>query len=176
MMIAFTQRLRRKYMAKIMIAASNGIVGVPEQVSEWIAEYTRQGHTFVVGDHKTSDGALHRALSCAGAANNTEIYCMAEPIINTYQFKVHKFITKYSEDNKRVTLHTEDDTEVGSIDGIEKEMDIPLNRKWYEFADRQMITDSCMAIIILTGDTSKRMESIIQYLNILNKPCYVFRV
>lgn len=163
-------------MAKIMITAATGVAGIPEQAAAWIEEYIRQGHSFIVGDHKVSDGALHRALSCLGAAENTEVYCMGEPVTNAYKFKVHKFITKYCEADKQVILCTEDGAEVDVINNVEKEMDIPLNRKWYEFADKQMIADCCMAIVILTGDISKRMESIIQYLNIYNKPCYVFRV
>lgn len=160
-------------MAKIMLFGSSTIYGVPQQVIEWLEQYTAQGHEFIVGDCKGADTAFHKALSSVGADKVT-IYCMDSARNNTYGYNVKSFLTGYNEEDKQVEIVANDNSiEPYVIDGVEKQLDIPHNRQWYEFKDRQMINDCDMAIGLWDGQ-SKGTFHVIQLMNIKNKPCYTF--
>ena len=95
---------------------------------------------------------------------------------NVYDFPVKSFITSFNEEAKQVTISaTDNSVEPFVIDGVEKAQDIPLNRQWYEFRDRQLISDCDIAIGLWNGE-SKTALHIIQLLNIYNKPVYTFTV
>lgn len=162
-------------MAKIMLFGSGGIAGIPQDVMIWLKEYTTQGHEFIVGDKKGCDSAFHKALSSVGATNVT-IYCMDSPKNNTYEHPAKCFTTYYDESKQEVTIQSNDNTtEPYIISGVEKEMDIPNNREWYEFRDKQLIRDCDIAIGIWDGE-NKTTTHIAQLLGIYNKPCYMFTV
>lgn len=159
-------------MAKILIFGTSSIGGVPEEIVGWLRVYLSQGHEFIVGDKKGLDCALHRALSSVGAIDKSTIYCMDKPNNNLYDLKTKCFKTYYDETNKRVIITDESqDAEEFVIEDVEKEMDIPLNRQWYEYRDRQMIDDCDMAICLYGGE-NKTVMHMIQLLNIKNKPCH----
>ena len=160
-------------MAKIMLFGSSTIFGVPSEASQWLEAYIAQGHEFIVGDCKGADAAFHKALSSLGATNVT-VYCMDEPRNNLYGFNVKSFITGYNEETKQVEIAAKDGSiETFIIDNVEKAMDIPHNRQWYEFKDKKMIEDCDMAIGLWDGK-SKGTLHVIQLMNIYNKPCYTF--
>jgi hypothetical protein len=161
-------------MAKIMLFGASSIFGVPNDVLAWLQEYTKQGHEFIVGDRKGSDSAFHKALSSIGAAQQTTIYCMDYAKNNTYDLKTKTFVTSYNEETQQARVESKDGSvEPFIIDSVEKEMDIPYNRQWYEFRDRQMINDCDIAIGLWDGESKTAMH-IIQLLNIKEKPCYTF--
>lgn len=162
-------------MGKIFLFGSYDVYGVPSNVIDWLQEYVRQGHEFIVGDGKGADSAFHKALSSVGADKVT-IYAMDSARNNVYDFPVKSFITSFNEEAKQVTISATDNS-VGPfvIDGVEKAQDIPLNRQWYEFRDRQLISDCDIAIGLWNGE-SKTALHIIQLLNIYNKPVYTFTV
>ena len=160
-------------MAKIMLFGSSTIFGVPQEAINWLQEYINQGHEFIVGDCKGADTAFHKTLSSLGATKVT-IYSMDEPRNNTYEYPVKKFVTGYNEETKQVEIVADDNsTEPFIIEGVEKAMDIPHNRQWYEFKDKQMIDDCDIAIGLWDGK-SKGTLHVIQLMNIYNKPCYTF--
>lgn len=162
-------------MAKIMLFGSSTVFGVPADVMTWLAEYAKQGHEFIVGDNKGAGTSFHKALSSVGA-QNVKIYSMDAPRNNTYGYPEKRFITGYNEESKQVEIIASDDSiEPFIIDGVEKAMDIPHNRQWYEFRDRQLINDCDMAIGIWDGNSKTELH-IIQLMNIINKPCYTFTV
>lgn len=159
-----------------MLFGSSSVYGVPSEVLSWLREYTAQGHEFIVGDGKGADSCFHKALSSIGAIDNTTIYCMDSAKNNNYDIKVKSFLTSYDNNAKRVTITASDNSiEPFIINGIEKEMDIQHNRQWYEFRDRQMITDCDIAIGLWDGESKTDMR-IIQLMNINNKPCYTFTI
>lgn len=160
-------------MAKILLFGSNTIFGVPVEVTNWLEQYVAQGHGFIVGDCKGADASFHKALSSVGASNVT-IYSMGVPRNNNYRFPSKMFDTHFNEEAKQVTITCED-KELYTICGVEKEMDIPYNREWYEFKDKQMIQDCDMAIGLYDGK-SKGTLHMIQLLGIYNKPCYTFTI
>lgn len=162
-------------MGNIMLFGSHTIFGIPQEVISWLQAYNEQGHKFIVGDGKGSDSAFHKALSSIGA-KNVEIYAMDSARNNTYEYPVKSFITHYNEATKQAEISASDNSiEPLVIKGIEKAMDIPHNRQWYEFRDRQLINDCSIAIGLWDGD-SKSTSHIIQLLNIYNKPCYTFTI
>lgn len=162
-------------MAKIMLFGSSTIFGVPADVIEWIRQYSAQGHEFIVGDCKGADTAFQKVLSSVGASRVT-IYCMDEARNNLYDFPVKSFITGYNEETKQVEIVAKDgSTEPFVIDGVEKAMDIPHNRQWYEFKDRFMIDECTMAIALWDGKSKGTLHNI-QLMNIKNKPCYTFKI
>lgn len=162
-------------MSKIFLFGSYDVYGVPSNVIDWLQEYVRQGHEFIVGDGKGADSAFHKALSSVGADKVT-IYAMDSARNNVYDFPVKSFITSFNEEAKQVTISaTDNSVEPFVIDGVEKAQDIPLNRQWYEFRDRQLISDCDIAIGLWNGE-SKTALHIIQLLNIYNKPVYTFTV
>ena len=162
-------------MGKIFLFGSYDVYGVPSNVIDWLQEYVRQGHEFIVGDGKGADSAFHKALSSVGADKVT-IYAMDSARNNVYDFPVKSFITSFKEEAKQVTISaTDNSVEPFVIDGVEKAQDIPLNRQWYEFRDRQLISDCDIAIGLWNGE-SKTALHIIQLLNIYNKPVYTFTV
>jgi hypothetical protein len=93
---------------------------------------------------------------------------------NTYDLKTKTFVTSYNEEAQQARVESKDGSvEPFIIDSVEKEMDIPYNRQWYEFRDRQMINDCDIAIGLWDGESKTAMH-IIQLLNIKEKPCYTF--
>lgn len=163
-------------MAKILLFGSTTVCGVPQEVLNWLEQYIAQGQQFIVRDSKGADVAFHKALSSLGARKEqVEIYCMDSAKNNLYDFPVKSFLTVYNEEEKQVTIYEASNktNEALAIDGVEKEMDIPHNRQWYEFLDRQMIQDCDIAIGLWDGE-SKGDLRIIQLMNINNKPCYTF--
>ena len=160
-------------MAKILLFGSSTIFGVPNEVLSWLEQYVAQGHEFIVGDCKGSEAAFHKALSSVGADKVT-IYSMGAPRNNNFRFPSKQFDTHYNEDTKQATLTCEGQ-QVYTIAGVEKEMDIPYTREWYEFKDKQMIQDCHMAIGLYDGK-SKGTLHMIQLLGIYNKPCYTFTI
>lgn len=162
-------------MGKIFLFGSYDVYGVPSDVLTWIQEYVRQGHEFIVGDGKGADAAFHKALSSVGADKVT-IYAMDSARNNVYEFPVKSFLTSFNEETKQVEITAADNSiEPFIIDDVEKAQDIPLNRQWYEFRDRQLISDCDIAIGLWNGE-SKTALHIIQLLNIYNKPVYTFTV
>lgn len=162
-------------MGKIFLFGSYDVYGVPSDVLTWIQEYVRQGHEFIVGDGKGADAAFHKALSSVGADKVT-IYAMDSARNNVYEFPVKSFLTSFNEETKQVEITAADNSiEPFIIDDVEKAQDIPLNRQWYEFRDRQLISDCDIAIGLWDGE-SKTALHIIQLLNIYNKPVYTFTV
>lgn len=162
-------------MGKIFLFGSYDVYGVPSDVLTWLQEYVRQGHEFIVGDGKGADAAFHKALSSVGADKVT-IYAMDSARNNVYEFPVKSFLTSFNEETKQVEITAADNSiEPFIIDDIEKAQDIPLNRQWYEFRDRQLISDCDIAIGLWNGE-SKTALHIIQLLNIYNKPVYTFTV
>lgn len=162
-------------MGKIFLFGSYDVYGVPSDVLTWIQEYVRQGHEFIVGDGKGADAAFHKALSSVGADKVT-IYAMDSARNNVYEFPVKSFLTSFNEETKQVEITADDNSiEPFVIDDVEKAQDIPLNRQWYEFRDRQLISDCDIAIGLWNGE-SKTALHIIQLLNIYNKPVYTFTV
>lgn len=162
-------------MAKIFLFGSYDVYGVPGEVIAWLQEYTNQGHEFIVGDGKGADTAFHKALSSVGADKVT-IYAMDSARNNLYEFPVKSFLTSYDEVSKQVAITAADNSiEPFIIDDIAKAQDIPVNRQWYEFRDRQLISDCDIAIGLWNGE-SKTALHIIQLLNIYNKPVYTFTV
>lgn len=162
-------------MGKIFLFGSYDVYGVPSDVLTWLQEYVRQGHEFIVGDGKGADSAFHKALSSVGADKVT-IYAMDSARNNVYEFPVKSFLTSFNEETKQVEITAADNSiEPFIIDDVEKAQDIPLNRQWYEFRDRQLISDCDIAIGLWNGE-SKTALHIIQLLNIYNKPVYTFTV
>ncbi len=162
-------------MGKIFLFGSYDVYGVPSDVLTWLQEYVRQGHEFIVGDGKGADAAFHKALSSVGADKVT-IYAMDSARNNVYEFPVKSFLTSFNEETKQVEITAADNSiEPFIIDDVEKAQDIPLNRQWYEFRDRQLISDCDIAIGLWNGE-SKTALHIIQLLNIYNKPVYTFTV
>lgn len=165
-------------MAKILIFGTASVAGVPIEIVEWLKVYLSQGHEFIVGDKKGLDCSIQKTLVSIGAINNTTVYCMDEPKNNIYDIKTKSFKTFYEPEIKRVTIVEDiesDDAVPFVIEGVEKEMDITLNRQWYEFRDRQMIEDCSMAIC-LCGEETKTVTHMIQLLNIQDKPCHCIRM
>lgn len=163
-------------MAKIMLFGPYSSVGLPQEVIPWLQEYIAQGHEFLVGDSKGFDSSVHRLLSSLGALDKATIYCMDDPRSNVYDLKVKSFVTDFSEERKQAIIRAKDNSiEPFVIEKIEQAMDIPYNRQWYEFRDRQMIKDCDIAIGVWDGE-SKTVTNIIQLLNIYNKPCYTFSI
>ena len=133
-------------MGKIFLFGSYDVYGVPSDVLTWLQEYVRQGHEFIVGDGKGADAAFHKALSSVGADKVT-IYAMDSARNNVYEFPVKSFLTSFNEETKQVEITAADNSiEPFIIDDVEKAQDIPLNRQWYEFRDRQLISDCDIAI------------------------------
>lgn len=162
-------------MGKIFLFGSYDVYGVPSDVLTWLQEYVKQGHEFIVGDGKGADAAFHKALSSIGADKVT-IYAMDYARNNVYDFPVKSFLTSFNKEAKQVEIYAADNsTEPFIIDGVEKEQDIALNRQWYEFRDRKLISDCDIAIGLWNGE-SKTALHIIQLLNIYNKPVYTFTV
>lgn len=162
-------------MGKIFLFGSYDVYGVPSDVLTWLQEYVRQGHEFIVGDGKGADAAFHKALSSVGADKVT-IYAMDSARNNVYEFPVKSFLTSFNEETKQVEITAADNSiEPFIIDDVEKAQDIPLNRQWYGFRDRQLISDCDIAIGLWNGE-SKTALHIIQLLNIYNKPVYTFTV
>ena len=162
--------------AKILLFGSSTICGVPQEVLNWLDEYITQGQEFIVGDNKGADAAFHKALSSLGAnKDHVTIYCMDSARNNMYDFPVKSFITNYDEETKQVQIVEKDNNESDGfiIEDVEKAMDIPHNRQWYEFVDRRMIQECDMAIGLWDGK-SKVELTMIQLMNINNKPCYTF--
>lgn len=163
-------------MAKIMLLATSGVNGVPSEISNWLTTYASQGHEFITGDGKTTDGNFHKELAKLGLIDKSTIYCMDKPKSNVYELKVRSFTTSYNEETKQVIINDSNSTEeMLVIEGVEKEMDIPYNRDWYEFRDRQMVRDCDIGIIIM-GTDSKAVNTVIRMMNILGKPCYTFQL
>jgi hypothetical protein len=160
-------------MATVMLFGSSTIFGVPSEVIEWLNEYNKQGHKFIVGDNKGACVTFHKALSSIGA-NDVTIYAMDNARNNLYEYPVKSFITNYDEATKKVEITTADSSvEPYIIDDVEKVIDIPHNRQWYEYRDKQLINDCDIAIGLWDGESKKELH-IIQLMNILNKPCYTF--
>lgn len=162
-------------MGKIFLFGSHDVYGVPESVLTWLMTYVGQGHEFIVGDGKGADTAFHKALSSVGAEKVT-IYAMDSARNNLYEFPVKSFLTAYDEASKQVSISAADNSiEPFVIYNVEKAQDIPVTRQWYEFRDRQLISDCDIAIGLWNGE-SKTALHIIQLLNIYNKPVYTFTV
>jgi len=170
-------------MATIMLFGSSTIKTVPQTVVDWLYEYNKQGHKFIVGDKKGAETDLHRALSSSGASVNTQLYSMGKSINNRFEITNKIFDTYYDEGTKTVQIVLRG-AEEGSIDesfkpyeitGVEKEMDIQGNSEYYNFKYKQMIKDCDIAIGVVTAD-DKVTTHIIQWLNIYNKPCYLFNM
>lgn len=162
-------------MAKILLFGSTTIFGVPADVLTWLDTYNKQGHEFIVGDNKGACASFHKALSSIGA-NNVTIYAMDSARNNTYKYPVKSFLTNYDETSKIVTItESGTDSEPFVIEGVEKEMDIPHNRQWYEYRDRKLIEDCDIAICLWDGK-SKTEFHMIQLMNIFNKQCYTFTI
>jgi hypothetical protein len=162
-------------MARILLFGAYNINYVPGEVVGWLQEYSRQGHEFITGDGKILDEAFHKTLSSIGATNVT-IYAMDNARNNLFEFRVKKFLTSFNSESKTVAISASDDSMLPYvICDVEKEQDIPLNREWYEFRDKQLIRDCDMAICIYDGE-NKTAAHMIQLLNIYNKPCYTFNV
>ncbi len=160
-------------MAKIMLFGSSTVFGVPSDVLAWLQEYNNQGHEFIVGDNKGACATFHKTLSSIGA-NKVTIYAMDSARNNLYEYPVKSFITGYDESTKTVEITAADgSTEPFIIEGVEKAIDIPHNRQWYEYRDRQLINDCDIAIGLWDGESKTELH-IIQLMNILNKPCYTF--
>lgn len=150
---------------------------IPYTIMSWLTEYNKGGHKFIVGDRKGVDTAFHRALSSIGAIDNTTMYIMGNTYNNTYDIKEKKFITEYDSEKQEVIISGQDndgnEQEFMTICGVVKQEDIAITRDWYEFCDRQMIKDCDLAICIYDNE-NKTTFKMIQLLNIMNKPCYVF--
>lgn len=160
-------------MAKILLFGSPDIYGVPSNVVEWMQEYNRQGHEFIVGDRKGADASFHKALSSLGVTN-AKIYAMQSVRNNDFDLPVKTFLTYYDAETKQVTITCDDNSvEPFIIEGVEKEQDIAYNRQWYEYRDKQLISDCDIAICLWDGE-SKTALHMIQLLNINNKPVYTF--
>lgn len=162
-------------MANILLFGSHELFALPAEISTWVQQYSSQGHTFIVGDRKGADSTFHRLLSSIGA-QSVVIYSMDSAKNNLYKFKERQFSTSYNSESKTAEIIDKDSNDIMcTIDGIEKDMDIPFNRTWYEFRDKQMIKDCDIAICAYYGE-SKTVDHMIQILNIMNKPCYIFNM
>lgn len=160
-------------MANILLFGSYNIQGVPSNVTAWLEEYARQGHTFIVGDGRGLDSAYHKTLSSIGATN-VKIYAMDNARHNIYDFPVERFLTAYDEQSKQATIYSESTNEVLEvIDNVVKVQDIQITRQWYEFRDKKMIQDCDMAICLFDGENKTALH-MIQLMNIYNKPVYTF--
>lgn len=162
-------------MAKIFLFGSYDIFGVPQEVINWLDAYNKQGHEFIVGDSKGADASFHKALSSVGA-NKVTIYGMDYVQNNSYDFPTKIFVTEYDEESKEVTIKaTDDSVEPKVIEGVQKAMDIPHTREWYEFKDRLMISECDIAICLYDGSTKSTMHNI-QLMNMMGKNCYTFTI
>ena len=162
-------------MANILLFGSHEVYALPAEIANWLAQYSAQGHTFIVGDRKGADAAFHKMLSSVGA-QNVIIYSMDKAKSNVYEFPEREFSTTYDPTSGIVeVIDKNTQTVMHTIEGIKKEMDIPVNREWYEFRDKQMIKDCDMAICAYFGE-SKTVDHMIQILNLMNKPCYTFNM
>lgn len=166
-------------MAKIMLFGSATITGVPQNIVDWLYQYTQQGHEFIVGDTKGADTAFHKALSSVGAVDRTTIYSMGDPRNNVYGMKTRIFDTYYDETNKMVTVTLREKEKEPNfqdiiIEDVKQEIDIANNRQWYELRDRQMINDCDMAICLWDGETKNTFNNI-QLLGIKNKMCHTIK-
>jgi hypothetical protein len=161
-------------MAKIYLFGSHTIYGIPGEIVEWLREYTRQGHEFILSDKKGADEAFHRALSSVGA-HNVKIYSLGEVKSNKYDFPVKKFNTFFDEETHKVFVVAEDnDEEQYEVCSVDKEMDIAVNKDWRAFRDRQLVKDCDMAICLWDGETKNTLETI-KLLNIYDKICHMVK-
>lgn len=165
-------------MANILLISSSDISGIPQNVVDWMYEYNKQGHKFIVGDSKGGDSHFHKAISSIGAIDNACIYCMDTATSNSYGLPLKVFNTEYDSDNEAARVVAADNSiEPYIITGIRNEKDIGFNRQWYEFRDRRMVADCDIAIAVIScGDIPKRIDRMITLLNLSNKPCYIIRV
>lgn len=169
-------------MANILLFGGTTVTVVPQNITNWLETYLAQGHNFIVGDRKGADTAFHRALSSVGALDRTTLYCMDKTYNNVYEIKEKIYTTYYNEEKQLASIFVQGDKEgtitsaepVFEIEDIKKEQDIPLDRRWYEFRDKQMIRECDMAICL--WDESKTINHMIQFLNILDKPCHVIKI
>lgn len=163
-------------MANIFLFGVSGIVHcIPSNIVGWLESYLGQGHKFILGDKKGADTAFQKALSGIGAADSSTVYVMGEAHNNAYGFKTKAFKTKYNPDTKVVTILDADSKILSTISEVQKEDDIEVTREWYEFKDRQLIKDCDIAIGLYDGE-NKVVFRIVQLLNIMEKPCYLFNL
>lgn len=165
-------------MANILLfGVTSGITDIPTSIVKWLEEYNVQGHKFILGNKKGADTAFHRALSRIGAVENSTLYVMntSQLINNTYNIKTKTFYPKYNADEKSVRICDIDGETLLKVEGVQKEEDIGITREVYEFKDRQLINDCDIAIGIYDGQ-NKTVMKIIQLVNIMDKPCYLFDV
>lgn len=164
-------------MGKIMLFGSKDVTCIPSDMSAWMNEYMKQGHTFITRDRGGIDTVFHRKISSIGADAQSEIYCMSYARTNKYDLPTVIYESVYNSESKQLTIKSNNSTDEFIIAGIENEIDIPVTREYYEFIDRQMIKDCDIALGILnSADENKAELHIIQLLNIFNKPCYIFNV
>ena len=156
-----------------MLIAAKGLTALPNTFFSWVEHYNQQGHKFLVGDLKMSDDILHRALSSLGALENTTLYALGSVGSNRYGIKERLYKYEYDNDSKILHIEAESDpTDVTEL-SIKKEMDIELTEQFYEFKDRKLVKDCDMGIFVVSGEIPKRLDKMITFMNIYNKPVYV---
>lgn len=161
-------------MGTIYLFGSNTVFGIPAEIVGWLRAYVEQGHSFILGDKKGVDESFHRALSSVGAHNVT-IYSMGDVKNNKYGFNVKKYNTFFDEEEKKAYIVADDnEEETFEINNIAQEIDIPVNRNWREFKERQMVKDCDMAICIWDGETKNTLETV-KLLGIYDKPCHMVK-
>lgn len=162
-------------MANIGLFAETGIAGIPYNIGDWLSTYINQGHQIIVGDTTGGDSKFHETISRVGGNNSTTVYCMDSPKNNAFEFKTKCFKTSFDEDEKAFTIYCEDNSiEPKTFGGVNTIEEIAKNNNWIQFRDKQIVRDSNILIIVTVSDMlPKRIQQIVQYANITNKPVHI---
>lgn len=164
-------------MHRVFLFGSRDIYGIPDQVTQHLAnilEQTNGDVEFIVGDAPGVDASFHKTLSSIGAASKTTVYCMDYPRNNTYDLKTKCFISSYDPETKVVSIGAEGEEPV-LIEGIEKPDDLRYNRSFYEFKDKKM-RDDCTFAICIWDRKSKGTFTNINVLKAQNKYVYIYTI
>lgn len=166
-------------MAKIMLFGTTKVSVVPYELEQGLAKLAAEGHEFIIGDSNGAETSIQMSLSRIGAINQTTIYAMDRVRSNKFKAKERIFKVAYDEESKTASIFDANTEEVlETLDNVEQVIDIPGDKRYYEFRDRLMVDECAIAMCLWNGDVSKckREFHIIQLLGIHNKPCYTYKI
>ena len=160
-------------MSKVMLFGSSSIRELDVNTKSYIRGFMEQGCEFIVAGGTGIDEAFHMELSRVGAFDNSFVYKIDGKGTNKYRHNERKLETVYNEESKTATILDKNTQQIiDEIYDVESVESLQKNNKYYQAVDRLMARECTVAICVWDGK-SKSESSMMDYLSILNKPCYV---
>ena len=162
-------------MYRVMLFGSGTLPAITQEVANAILALNMQGDCqFMLGDGRTADQAYNEFLSRAGLTEKSVVYGIQSVRNNKYSHPEQPLQVVYDSENKvvKVVLNGTTVHEEYGVEDLEKFTQSP---KWGMILEKALARMCDIAICAWDGKT-KNQAAIMDFLSIIGKPCYVYKI